>query len=120
MTHPHRFATGAYAGLAPVDRRSGTSLTTPADPERGPRLKNAVFQAAFVAIRHDPAARVYYDHMKAEGRTALPAARHHRTTREPSPSRLTTRRKHPPHAERATESHLGHATEAPVCSALLW
>lgn len=70
---PHRFATGArlaaYAGLAPVDRRSGTSLNHSGRSRAGNhRLKNALFQAAFVAIRHDPAARAYYDRKRAEGK----------------------------------------------------
>jgi transposase len=70
---PQRFANGArlaaYAGLAPVDRRSGRSLNA-AHQHRGGnhRLKNALFIAAFVATRHDPAARAYYLRKRAEGK----------------------------------------------------
>ena len=59
---PARFANGsrlaAYAGLAPVDRRSGKSINNAAASRRGNhRLKNALFLAAFVATQHDPHAR---------------------------------------------------------------
>jgi transposase len=70
---PNRFANGgrlaAYAGLAPVDRRSGTSINSAAQSRRGNhRLKNAMFIAAFVATQHDPAARTYYDKKRAAGK----------------------------------------------------
>jgi transposase len=70
---PNRFTTGArlaaYAGLAPVDRRSGRSLNA-AHQHRGGnhRLKNAMFIAAFVATQHDPTARAYYQRKRAEGK----------------------------------------------------
>lgn len=70
---PNRFADGgrlaAYAGLAPVDRRSGRSINS-ASPSRSGnhRLKNAMFLAAFVAAQHDPAARAYYQRKRAEGK----------------------------------------------------
>ena len=32
------------------------------------RLKNAMFQAAFVAAQHDPNARAYYQQKRAEGK----------------------------------------------------
>jgi transposase len=51
----------AYAGLAPVTRQSGT---TPNDETRSRhgnhRLKNAMFLAAFAALR-DPASKAFYD-----------------------------------------------------------
>lgn len=70
---PHRFADGgrlaAYAGLAPVDRRSGRSLNNTSRARAGNhRLKNALFIAAFVAARHDPTARAYYLRKRAEGK----------------------------------------------------
>lgn len=70
---PKRFANGsrlaAYAGLAPVDRRSGRSINNAAASRRGNhRLKNAMFLAAFVAVQHDPHARAYYDRKRAEGK----------------------------------------------------
>ena len=50
---PHRFANpgrlASYAGLAPVDWQSGTSATTRKPRGGNHRLKNAMFQAAFVA-----------------------------------------------------------------------
>ncbi len=70
---PTRFANGgrlaAYAGLAPIDRRSGKSINSAAASRRGNhRLKNAMFIAAFVAARHDPHARAYYERKRAEGK----------------------------------------------------
>jgi transposase len=56
----------AYAGLAPVTRRSGTSIKGEHPNRAGNRkLKNAMFQAAFASLR-DPASRAYYDRKRAE------------------------------------------------------
>lgn len=69
---PHRFETGArlasYAGLAPVDRQSGRTKTTRRSKGGNHRMKNAMYMAAFVAIRCDPAARAHYDKKRAEGK----------------------------------------------------
>lgn len=70
---PNRFADGgrlaAYAGLAPVDRRSGRSINSSSRSRAGNhRLKNAMFLAAFVAAQHDPAAKAYYQRKRAEGK----------------------------------------------------
>lgn len=70
---PARFADGgrlaAYAGLAPIDRRSGKSINNSAASRRGNhRLKNAMFLAAFVAVQHDPKAKAYYARKRAEGK----------------------------------------------------
>jgi transposase len=58
----------AYAGLAPVTRRSGSSIKGE-HPARGgnKRLKNALFLSAFAAL-HDPESRSYYDRKRAEGK----------------------------------------------------
>ena len=57
----------APAGLAPVTRRSGSSIRGEV-PARGgnKQLKRAFFLAAFAALR-DPASRAYYDRKIAEG-----------------------------------------------------
>lgn len=66
------FATAAhlasYAGLAPVTRRSGTSIRSEA-PARGgnKQLKRAFYLAAFAALR-DPTSRAYYDRKISEGK----------------------------------------------------
>lgn len=66
------FATAAhlasYAGLAPVTRRSGSSIRGE-HPARGgnKQLKRAFYLAAFAALR-DPASRAYYDRKTAEGK----------------------------------------------------
>lgn len=58
----------AYAGLAPVTRRSGTSIRGEHPSRSGNKqLKRAMFLAAFAAL-HDPTSRAYYDHKRAEGK----------------------------------------------------
>jgi len=59
----------AYAGLAPVTKRSGTSIRGEHLNRGGnKRLKNALFMAAFTSLRADPASRAYYDRKRAEGK----------------------------------------------------
>lgn len=59
----------AYAGLAPVTVRSGTSIRGEHVNRGGnKRLKNALFMAAFTSLRADPASRAYYDRKRAEGK----------------------------------------------------
>lgn len=70
---PTRFSNGgrlaAYAGLAPIDRRSGQSINSATASRRGNhRLKNAMFLAAFVATQHDPTAKAYYQCKREEGK----------------------------------------------------
>ena len=72
--NPHRFPNGAklasYAGLAPTNRRSGRTLNTTTHNRAGNhRLKNAMHQAAFVAIQHDPHAQRYYQTKRDQGKT---------------------------------------------------
>lgn len=67
-----RFSSGAklasYAGLAPVLRQSGTSLKSVSRSRRGNhRLKNALFLAAFAAIRTGES-KMFYDRKRAEGK----------------------------------------------------
>ena len=58
----------AYAGLAPVTRRSGSSIRGEHPPKGGNKhLKRAFFLAAFAALA-DPASRAYYDRKRAEGK----------------------------------------------------
>jgi transposase len=58
----------AYAGLAPVTRQSGTTLAGETrSRRRNHRLKNAMFLAAFAALR-DPASKAFYDRKRAEGK----------------------------------------------------
>ena len=69
---PHRFDNpgqlASYAGLAPVDWQSGQNRSTRKPRGGNHRLKNAMFQAAFVATRHDPHARAYYQQKRSEGK----------------------------------------------------
>jgi len=59
----------AYAGLAPVTKRSGSSIRGEHLNRGGnKRLKNALFMAAFTSLRADPASRAYYDRKRAEGK----------------------------------------------------
>jgi transposase len=58
----------AYAGIAPVTHRSGTSIKGEHPARSGNRkLKRAFFLAAFAALR-DPVSRAYYDRKRAEGK----------------------------------------------------
>jgi transposase len=59
----------AYAGLAPVTRRSGTSIRGEHQSRRGnKRLKRVLYLSAFSALR-DPISRAYYDRKRAERKT---------------------------------------------------
>lgn len=59
----------AYAGIAPVTRRSGTSIRGEFPARSGnKRLKNALFHSAWVASNHDPISKAYYDSKHAEGK----------------------------------------------------
>jgi transposase len=58
----------AYAGLAPVTRRSGSSIRGEAPARRGNRpLKRAFFLAAFASLA-DPPSRAYYERKISEGK----------------------------------------------------
>jgi transposase len=58
----------AYAGLAPVTRRSGSSIRGEHPPKGGNKqLKRAFFLAAFASLAHPPS-RAYYDRKRAEGK----------------------------------------------------
>lgn len=58
----------AYAGIAPVTHRSGTSIKGEHPARSGNRkLTRAFFLAAFAALR-DPVSRAYYDRKRAEGK----------------------------------------------------
>ncbi|GAA3852906.1 IS110 family transposase [Brevibacterium ammoniilyticum] len=57
----------AYAGIAPVTRRSGTSIRGEFPSRAGnKRLKNALFHSAWVASCHDSVSKAYYDRKRAE------------------------------------------------------
>jgi len=59
----------AYAGLAPVTRRSGTSIRGERRPQRGNRrLKRALYLSAFASLK-DPTSRQYYDRKRAENKS---------------------------------------------------
>ena len=59
----------AYAGLAPVTRRSGRSIRGEHAPRGGNRrLKRSLFLSAFAALS-DPTSRAYYDRKRAEHKT---------------------------------------------------
>jgi transposase len=69
---PRPFASAAhlaaYAGLAPVTRRSGSSIRGEHPSRRGNKiLKRALFLSAFAALR-DPVSRAYYDRKIHQGK----------------------------------------------------
>ncbi|MCA8074066.1 IS110 family transposase, partial [Burkholderia vietnamiensis] len=58
----------AYAGLAPVTRRSGSSIRGEHPSRRGNKvLKRALFLSAFAALR-DPVSRAYYSRKIQQGK----------------------------------------------------
>lgn len=58
----------AYAGLAPVTRRSGSSIRGEYSSRRGNKvLKNTMFLSAFAALR-DADSRAYYDRKISPGK----------------------------------------------------
>ncbi|WP_103380750.1 IS110 family RNA-guided transposase [Pseudonocardia dioxanivorans] len=58
----------AYAGLAPVTRRSGSSIKGETRSQRGNHaLKSALFLSAFASLA-DPVSRAYYDRKRAGGK----------------------------------------------------
>lgn len=58
----------AYAGLAPVTRRSGSSIKGETRSQRGNHaLKSALFLSAFASLA-DPTSRAYYDRKRAAGK----------------------------------------------------
>ena len=60
----------SYAGIAPVTRRSGTSIRGEAPSRRGNKtLKRALFLSAFASIKADPLSRAYYDTNTCRGQT---------------------------------------------------
>lgn len=59
----------AYAGIAPVTRRSGTSIHGEFPARAGnKRLKNALFYSAWISTRCDPDSKAYYDRKRAQGK----------------------------------------------------
>ena len=67
------FDTGAqlasYAGLAPVTRRSGSSIRGEHVSHGGnKRLKRAMFPSAFASLRSDPVSRAYYQRKRDQGK----------------------------------------------------
>jgi len=58
----------AYAGLAPVTRKSGSSIKGESRSMRGNHaLKSALFLSAFASLA-DPTSRAYYDRKRAQGK----------------------------------------------------
>ncbi|WP_130839319.1 IS110 family transposase [Corynebacterium neomassiliense] len=59
----------AYAGIAPVTRRSGTSIRGEFPARSGnKRLKNALFRSAWVASNCHAESKSYYEKKRAEGK----------------------------------------------------
>ena len=59
----------AYAGIAAVTRRSGTSIRGEFPARSGNKeLKNALFRSAWIASCHDPPSKAYDERKRAEGK----------------------------------------------------
>ncbi|MBY6568132.1 IS110 family transposase, partial [Rhodococcus sp. BP-154] len=72
-TSGKQFATAghlaAYAGLAPVTRRSGSSIRGEHRSRRGnKKLKRVLYLSAFAALQ-DPLSREYYERKRAQGKS---------------------------------------------------
>lgn len=62
----------AYAGIAPITHRSGSSIRGEHPARSGNhKLKRALFLSAFAAL-HDPASRAYYTRKRDEGKSTTP------------------------------------------------
>ena len=60
----------SYAGLAPVTRRSGSSIRGEHVSHGGnKRLKRAMFLSAFASLRSDPVSRAYYQRKRNQDKT---------------------------------------------------
>ena len=59
----------SYAGLAPVTRRSGSSIRGEHVSHGGnKRLKRAMFLSAFASLRSDPVSQAYYQRKHDQGK----------------------------------------------------
>ena len=59
----------SYAGLAPVTRRSGSSIRGEHVSHGGnKRLKRAMFPSAFASLRSDPVSQAYYQRKRDQGK----------------------------------------------------
>jgi transposase len=65
----------AYAGVAPVTKRSGKSLSVQQRQQCNPIVRNALFHWASVAIRWDDVARAQYARLRARGHSYARALR---------------------------------------------
>jgi transposase len=71
-TCPTADAAVGYAGLNPLERRSGTSLRGRPSIGHGghARLRTALYLAAVSASQHNPAIKVFYERLRAAGKPA--------------------------------------------------
>jgi transposase len=60
----------AYAGLAPLERQSGTSLRGRGQIGHGgnSRLRTALYMATLAAARYNPSLRAFYQRLRAAGK----------------------------------------------------
>ncbi len=69
---PTRGHLAAYAGLAPVTRRSGSAIRGEHPTKGGNKaLNRAIFLATFASLA-DPLSRAYYDQKRAEAKGTTP------------------------------------------------
>lgn len=78
----------SYAGLAPVTRRSGSSIRDEhISHGSSKRLKRAMFPSTFTSLRSDPISRAYYQRKHNQGKPPW--------AKPPSPRPTTTSRHSP-------------------------
>ena len=114
------FDTGAhlasYAGLAPVTRRSGSSIRGEHVSHGGnKRLKRAMFGSAFASLRCDPVSRAYYQRKRDQGKRLGPSRPRPGPPPHPDPARHDPRWSplQPTTSPRTTRSRLTHHIGAP-------
>ncbi|OWK35273.1 IS110 family transposase [Fimbriiglobus ruber] len=70
---PSAQAAAAYAGLAPREHRSGTSVRTRLSKTGNARLRKALYLPTLTAIRFNPLLKRFYDRLVAAGKAKMQA-----------------------------------------------
>ena len=106
----------SYAGLAPVTRRSGSSIRGEHVSHGGnKRLKRAMFPSAFASLRSDPVSRAYYQRKPGQGKRLGPSRPRPGPPPHPDPARHDPKWSplRPTTSHETTRSRLTHHIGAP-------
>ena len=69
LAHRDYHALRAYAGCAPITRRSGKKMVVLMRRGCNERLRNALYHWSRVSVQHDLASRQHYHHLRSRGHT---------------------------------------------------